>query len=101
MPTATTILTVLACFVIFADAWTTYIGVKSGMQERNPIRAFLIRKLGLTGGTFGVAAAAAAGFALVLMNSVASPVAVLADVLVISVFGYVAFNNYQKLRARR
>lgn len=49
-------LSILSGLALFADAATTYRGIKLGSTESNPVRAWAIRKLGLVGGTFGVAA---------------------------------------------
>ncbi len=48
---------ILACLAILADAYTTRAGIKRGKYEGADFRRFLIRKLGLNGGTYGVAVA--------------------------------------------
>lgn len=57
---------ILACLGIFADARTTWIALREGSTERNPVRRFLIRVLGLNGGTYGVAVVVSA--AIVAVN---------------------------------
>ena len=46
---------ILACLAVLADAWTTRSALREGYAERNPIRRFFIRTLGLNFGTYGVA----------------------------------------------
>lgn len=42
---------------MLCDAYTTMAALKNGFSERNRIRRFLIRTVGLNGGTYGVALA--------------------------------------------
>lgn len=49
---------ILACLGLFADARSTRMALKDGFFEDNRIRRFLIRALGLNGGTYGVAVVA-------------------------------------------
>lgn len=48
---------VFAVVGFILDAYSTDIGIKSGAKESNPIRRWLIGKLGHNGGTYGVAIA--------------------------------------------
>lgn len=52
---------IIACLGLFADARSTRIALLEGFYESNPVRRFLIRVLGLNGGTYGVATAMSAG----------------------------------------
>lgn len=48
----------LAVLGLFADASSTRMALKDGFYEDHRIRRFLIRALGLNGGTYGVAVVA-------------------------------------------
>jgi hypothetical protein len=50
----------LAIIALMLDAYTTRAGLKEGRMEGNRVRLFLIRLLGINGGTYGFAAAASA-----------------------------------------
>ena len=56
----------LAILGLFADARSTRMALKDGFYEDHRIRRFLIRALGLNGGTYGVAVVASA--AVVTVN---------------------------------
>lgn len=48
---------IVACLAILADAYTTRACLLRGRTDGNRFRAFLIRVLGVNGGTYGVAVA--------------------------------------------
>ena len=60
---------IIACLGLFADARSTRINLREGHYEDMPVRRFLIRALGLNGGTYGVAAAMSAGVVAVNLLS--------------------------------
>ena len=62
----------LAVIAVLADGITTYRAIRRGAREKNPIRGFLIDKLGLLGGTVGVSAGVALIFALLIAISLTS-----------------------------
>lgn len=50
-------LLVAACAALLADAWSTRRALVRGRGEDNAVRRFLIRVLGINGGTYGVSVA--------------------------------------------
>lgn len=50
-------LLIAACVALLADAWSTRRALGLGWREANPVRRFLVRVLGVNGGTYGVSVA--------------------------------------------
>ena len=55
---------IFACAALLADAWSTRRALLRGRREANPVRRFIVRVLGINGGTYGVSAALCAALAL-------------------------------------
>ena len=88
---------IVACLAVMADAVSTREALRNrNLYERNKLRAFLIRTLGINGGTYGVAVAICA--ALVFSYSPQSNVAGISYATVACFYIYVVFNNLQVAR---
>ena len=85
---------ILACLAILADAYTTCSWIVRGRTEDHRIRAFLIHKLGLNGGTYGVAVAWSAVVVAVNAYS-AQPVwsLIVGNLITAVLFGWAAWRN--------
>ncbi len=85
---------ILACLAILADAYTTRLWIVRGRTEGHRFRAFLIRSLGLNGGTYGVAVAWSAVVVAVNVYS-AQPVwgLVAGNLITVALFGWAAWRN--------
>lgn len=89
---------ILAAIAIMLDAVTTYDGLRQGHSEANPIRRFLIRVLGLKGGTFGLSIVVVAIVAWVSTLPHAPIWSVsLGNLFIAVMFGYAAYSNYRKV----
>lgn len=85
---------IIACLAILADAYTTRACLLRGRTEGNPIRAFLIRKLGLNGGTYGVAVVYGAVIVLVNVYALDDRLGLIIGNLIIAAgFGWAAWHN--------
>ena len=84
----------LIALAILADAWVTRRKLsRGGVHEGNHVRLFLIRTLGLNGGTLGVGAALAVGFAAFAWNWPLSPTVIVSELFIALAFGWVAWSN--------
>ena len=85
---------ILACLAILADAYTTCSWIVRGRTEDHRIRAFLIHKLGLNGGTYGVAVAWSAVVVVVNVYS-AQPTwsLIVGNLITAALFGWAAWRN--------
>lgn len=88
-------LLVAACVALLADAWSTRRALGLGWREANPMRRFLVRVLGVNGGTYGVAAV----LWLALVRTY-SPRFGLAYVALACVGTYLAVRNFAVVRER-
>ncbi len=84
----------LRCLAILADAYTTRACLLRGRTEGNRFRAALIRKLGLNGGTYGVAVAWSVVVVAVNVYS-AQPVwsLIVGNLITAALFGWAAWRN--------
>ena len=90
---------VLACIAVMADAVSTREALRHrNLYERNKLRAFLIRTLGMNGGTYGVSLAVCAALVVSLWSSMAAPTKVYCYVMVACASIYVTRTNYTKSR---
>ena len=89
-----TLIVIVACLAILADAYTTRLWIVRGRTEGNRFRAFLIRLLGLNGGTYGVAVAWSAVVVAVNVYS-AQPVwgLIVGNLITATLFVWAAWRN--------
>lgn len=85
---------ILACLAILADAHTTQACLLRGRVEGHRFRSFLIRMLGVNGGTYGVAVAWSAVVVAVNVYS-AQPVwgLIVGNLITVVAFGWAAWHN--------
>ena len=93
---------IIACLAIFADAYTTRKLVLVGKREGTDLRRFLIRVLGVNGGTYGVAVAWSAVVVAVNVYS-AHPVwgLIVGNLITAAGFGWAALRNSSLAKGKR
>lgn len=92
---------IAACLAVLADAWTTRAAIMSGnVLEANPVREWLMQRLGWNGGTYGVAAAVCALMVFAYWRAGESVTATFYYVLVACALTYAAVSNWSKARGR-
>lgn len=92
---------IFACLAVIADAWSTRVAIMSGsIHEANPVREWLIERLGWNGGTYGLSAAVCVAMALAYWRAGDSVAATFCYVLVFCAVAYVTYGNLQKIRRR-
>jgi hypothetical protein len=91
---------VVACLAVLADGVFTFQAILLGAREANPVRSFLIEKLGLFNGTVGVAAVVAVGLALVypMAENASGIVATWSYLSIALAFGWAAYSNMKRGR---
>ena len=88
---------VIACLAVMADAVSTREALRHrNLYERNKLRAFLIRTLGMNGGTYGVSLAVCGALVYSYGSSMAAPTKVLCYLMVFCASVYVTRTNYTK-----
>lgn len=86
----------LACLAAIADAVTTLYALRASLREANPVRRFLIRTLGVVGGTVGVALAICAVIVVVNLYSKQTTISlVIGNALIAAIFGAAAWHNHR------
>lgn len=84
----------LACLLVLADGVTTLRGLRASMRESNPVRRFLIRVLGVVGGTIGVAVAICVVIAAVNFYSKQPDLAlIIGNLLIVAAYGAAVWHN--------
>lgn len=93
---------IVACLAILADSYTTRACLLRGRTEGNRFRAFLIRTLGVNGGTYGVAVAWSAVVVAVNVYS-AHPVwgLIVGNLITAAGFGWAALRNSSLAKGKR
>ena len=87
-------LIILSCLAIMSDAFVTRYKILHGSHESNKTRKFLIDKLGLNAGTFGVGMIMSIAFSFVCWISVMSPSTVVSCLMVIFLFSFVSYSQW-------
>lgn len=90
---------VFAVVGFILDAYSTDLGIKAGAKELNPVRRWLIGKLGHNGGTHGVAIALSA--ALMSLALLVDPLPAgfwVGNMIAGGVAWWVAIHNYKIVR---
>ena len=92
---------IAACLATIADAYTTRAAILSGNgHEANPLRAWLMDRLGLNGGTYGVALAICVFFVFAFLRTADGSKAVFSFVAIACVTAYVAWQNWKVAKRR-
>lgn len=91
------ILSIIILLAMLFDAYTTYTCIKNGKNESGKLRLFLIKLLGLKGGTYGVAIVGAAILSIPNLLYVMNPTLVFMNIVEIMFPLYAASKNLEKI----
>ena len=94
------ILSLLSAIALLSDAYTTYHGIRKGFNETNPIRLWLIEKLGIKAGTFGVALALSLLVAWINFSQGINPTVVFMNIVVVVFSLYATLSNRSRMSNR-
>ncbi|HET9063831.1 MAG TPA: DUF5658 family protein, partial [Candidatus Binatia bacterium] len=99
--TVTRLIPLAAILAVLADGVLTYRAIRRGAREVNPARAWLIQRLGLAGGTWGIALGCAAALLLVWPAALQSAGFATASLAYLTVTIVYAWATWLKVKHRK